>query len=125
VVEKSGGTIGKSWHNHENDLGRGQRGGDDGNVAADAWARGDYKVETLGWQPTCGCCNCYGDPNLPKEHAAADIIPCTVLDPFAGSFTTCAVALELGRRAIGIELNPKYVELGKQRCNITPGLQLA
>jgi DNA modification methylase len=47
-----------------------------------------------------------------------------VLDPFAGSFTTCMVAIELGRQAIGIELNPKYVELGKQRCNVTPGLPL-
>lgn len=48
-----------------------------------------------------------------------------VLDPFAGSFTTCAVALELGRRAIGIELNPQYVALGRQRCAVvTPGLSL-
>lgn len=47
-----------------------------------------------------------------------------VLDPFAGSFTTCAVALELGRKAIGIELNPEYIKLGNERCNITPGLPL-
>ena len=47
-----------------------------------------------------------------------------VIDPFAGSFTTCMVAIELGRQAIGIELNTKYVELGKQRCNVTPGLAL-
>lgn len=49
----------------------------------------------------------------------------TVLDPFFGSGTTGQVALELGRNCIGIELNPKYVELARQRCNITPGLQLA
>jgi DNA modification methylase len=47
-----------------------------------------------------------------------------VLDPFAGSFTTCMVSLELGRQSIGIELNPKYVELGKQWCAVTPGLPL-
>jgi DNA modification methylase len=49
----------------------------------------------------------------------------TVLDPFAGSGTTGQVALELGRSAVLIELNPKYVELIRQRCNVTPGLALA
>jgi len=48
-----------------------------------------------------------------------------ILDPFAGSGTTGQVALELGRRAILIELNPKYVALIEQRTNITPGLALA
>ncbi len=48
-----------------------------------------------------------------------------ILDPFAGSGTTGAVALELGRKAVLIELNPKYVALIRQRCDITPGLQLA
>jgi modification methylase len=38
-----------------------------------------------------------------------------VLDPFAGSGTTMKVALELGRNAIGIELNLKYAKLIKQR----------
>jgi DNA modification methylase len=47
-----------------------------------------------------------------------------VLDPFFGSGTTGMVALELGRRCIGIELNPQYVELAHRRCNITPGLAL-
>lgn len=35
----------------------------------------------------------------------------TVLDPFLGSGTTAEAALELGRNAIGYEINPKYVEL--------------
>ncbi len=48
-----------------------------------------------------------------------------VLDPFFGSGTTGMVAIELGRKCIGIELNPKYVELSKQRCNVTAGLALA
>ena len=32
----------------------------------------------------------------------------TVLDPFIGSGTTAFAALELGRKAIGIEINPEY-----------------
>jgi DNA modification methylase len=45
----------------------------------------------------------------------------TVLDPFAGSGTSLKVALELGRSAIGIELNPAYAQLARDRCNVTPG----
>ena len=39
----------------------------------------------------------------------------TVLDPFAGSGTTLAVAAELGRNAIGCELNPDYIALAERR----------
>ena len=39
-----------------------------------------------------------------------------VLDPFSGSFTTCKVALDLGRKCIGIELNPDYFAQGLIRC---------
>lgn len=39
----------------------------------------------------------------------------TVLDPFAGSGTTLAVAAKLGRNAIGCELNPEYIALAEQR----------
>jgi DNA modification methylase len=35
----------------------------------------------------------------------------TVLDPFAGSGTTCQEALKLGRKAIAIEINPNYISL--------------
>lgn len=49
----------------------------------------------------------------------------TVLDPFGGSGTTGMVALELGRKAILIELNPKYIELIRGRTNVTAGLALA
>jgi DNA modification methylase len=76
--------------------------------------------------------------NFPEAHFATyppDLIkPCvlagtrvgdTVLDPFAGSGTTGQVAIELGRKALLIELNPKYIPLIENRCDVTPGLQLA
>jgi DNA modification methylase len=46
----------------------------------------------------------------------------TVLDPFAGSGTTLAVAHELGRDAVGIELNEAYVKLMRQRINQAAGV---
>ena len=42
-----------------------------------------------------------------------------VLDPFAGTFTTCAVAQRLSRRSIGIELQEEYFKIGLRRLNIT------
>jgi DNA modification methylase len=38
-----------------------------------------------------------------------------VLDPFAGSGTTLKSALELGREAIGYEINPEFVKLVKRK----------
>lgn len=38
-----------------------------------------------------------------------------VLDPFLGTGTTAVAAQHLGRRWVGIELNPEYVELARQR----------
>lgn len=38
-----------------------------------------------------------------------------VLDPFAGSGTTLIAAKELGRRYVGIEINPEYVQIINRR----------
>lgn len=38
-----------------------------------------------------------------------------VLDPFSGSGTTAKMAKHNGRRFIGIEVNPEYVEISQQR----------
>ena len=40
-----------------------------------------------------------------------------VIDPFAGSGTTCAVAVEHGRDYIGIEANAEYCKLAKKRID--------
>lgn len=66
------------------------------------WAEYGGKARTTGWQPTCTCDG--GDP-----------IPCTVLDPFGGAGTTGVVAARLGRDAVLIELNDRYVELAAAR----------
>ena len=59
------------------------------------------QATTTGWQPTCDC--------------DAEVVPCTVLDPFLGSGTTAAVAQELDREWVGIELNPEYAVLAEKR----------
>jgi len=59
------------------------------------------------------------------------ILPCilagskpgdTILDPFGGSGTTGKVAIENGRKAVLIELNPEYGKLIDQRTTTTVGL---
>lgn len=42
----------------------------------------------------------------------------TILDPFAGTFTTCAVAKKLNRNSIGIELQETYLKIGLRRIKI-------
>lgn len=44
-----------------------------------------------------------------------------VLDPFLGSGTTAAVAKQMGRHYIGIELNPDYCTLAEQRIGGAAG----
>ena len=104
VVEASGGTIGESWHDHNEDAVQGQRTGGM-NLETDR-GTGAYRRETTGWRPTC---DHDGDP-----------VPATVLDPFVGSGTTLAVAQALGRRGVGLDLNPEYLDIAKRRIEAVP-----
>lgn len=54
-----------------------------------------------------------------------DPVACTVLDPFGGSGTTVAVALELQRDGIMIDLNPEYVQLARRRISTVAPLLTA
>lgn len=63
-----------------------------------------YTSTTFGWQPGCDC-----------SLNPAPPIPCTVLDPFAGSGTTGMVALQHGRAFVGIELSQDYLALAQKR----------
>ncbi|MEW5935204.1 MAG: site-specific DNA-methyltransferase [Bacillota bacterium] len=59
-------------------------------------------ARTLGWEPSCSC--------------GAAPVPAEVLDPFCGSGTTLAVAVRLGRRAFGIDINPAYCRIAEARA---------
>lgn len=98
VVKKSGGTTGKDWNTYD----RGEADLSIGATKSNATTGGTYHRESIGWTPTCTC-------------NAGEPIPCTVLDPFSGAGTTALVAAKLGRDAIGIELNPDYVEMSRKR----------
>lgn len=52
--------------------------------------------ETVGWRKVCGC-------------QTQEVVPCVVLDPFVGSGTTCATAIDLGRAGVGIDLSEEYL----------------
>jgi DNA modification methylase len=102
VTKASGGNIGPGKI-PSGTLERGKANGarfDDG--------EGTYRVETIGWQPTCLCRGQHGRT-----------APCVVLDPFGGSGTTGRVAVALRRRAVLLDLayTAEYAELARQRTS--------
>lgn len=106
-VRAEGGGIGHDWHpNKSLVFGRGQ------GIAAPGIHDGTYRRVDLGFRRRCSC---------PTERT----VPCLVLDPFVGSGTTLAVARLLGRRSVGIDLNPEYVVLARQRSSISAAIREA
>jgi DNA modification methylase len=69
----------------------------------------------LAGTPANGCCGICGAPAQCECTLQAGRRPAVVLDPFAGSFTTCAVAQRLGRDWYAIEGNGDYYKLGLER----------
>lgn len=67
------------------------------------------RLKEYEWEPSCRC-------------VGASIQPCTVLEPFAGAFTTALVADRLQRHAIGIELNEAYCEMARRRLTDDAGM---
>lgn len=55
------------------------------------------ETKTVGWEQTCEC-------------KTNEVKPCTVLDCFIGSGTSCQVSFENGRNSIGIDLSEKYLK---------------
>ena len=64
------------------------------------------KNATLGWRPSCG-----------HTEAIERPAPALVLDPFAGTGTTCAAAQRLGRRAVGVDISEAYLEQAVRRLS--------
>jgi len=78
--------------------------------------RNKRSVWTVAPRPYAGAHFATFPPDLVRPCILAGSSPGdTILDPFNGSGTTGQVALEYGRRYVGIELNPEYVELTNAR----------
>jgi DNA modification methylase len=84
----------------------------------------EYGIRTNVWQYDAGMASKSDSTAHPApfpERLAADHIVSwsnegdIVLDPFSGSGTTAKMAKHNGRRYIGIEVNPEYVEISQQR----------
>ena len=91
--------------------------------------RSSFVPRSSVWRYDAGYRKCHpGEGPLPHEHPAtfprrlaADHIRSwtnpgdLVLDPMAGSGTTLRAAVDLGRRAVGVEVNPDYCDLIRRR----------
>ena len=64
--------------------------------------------ETIGWRPPCN----HDDDD--------DTGSCLVLDCFAGTGTVGVVAQKHGRRFVGVDMQPKYLELARERIASAP-----
>jgi DNA modification methylase len=90
-----------------------------------------FRLNPLGCLPTdvWSCAGANTSANhyaaFPKELVRTIVTACShpgdlVLDPFAGSGTTCAVAADLGRRSLGIDLNPAYAVMAEEAAGRRP-----
>ncbi len=58
--------------------------------------RDAHPSKTVGWRKVCAC-------------VGEEVVRCIVLDPFVGSGTTVATAIDLGRHGVGIDLSAAYL----------------
>ena len=99
IIKASGGTIGKAWHDHSEDMTRGMHQSMDG-VGKTVGKDDSYKREFGGWSK----CDC----NAPFRKGR-------VLDSFMGAGTTALVAHKQGKDWLGIELKEEYIKMANLR----------
>ena len=104
--------------------------GEDGKMKARTYNNrtGDTKVRENIWylprSPHSDGHERHGHPaTYPVELAKLHILSWSnegdvVLDPFAGSGTTCLAARDAGRKYVGIEINPEYIEIINRRLGL-------
>jgi len=103
IIEYSGGTIGRSWHDHKADKEKGMLQthssiGLQKNEAGESYQRIEKGLSD---------CKC----NVGFK-------PGVVLDPFGGSGTVAEVAMKLGRDSILIDLNKDYEKLAREKLGL-------
>lgn len=96
IQESSGGSKGKSWHDHTNDKERGN--------AKSVSSKGYQPAVITGWKRGCRC--------RPSPTA-----PSLVLDPYTGTSTTGLVAMSRGCAYIGIDIDPRCIKASNERLS--------
>lgn len=65
----------------------------------------------------CAKCGGTGTVVVPVGKVGWPTVPCVVLDPFCGTGVAGEVAIKLGRRFVGIDLNPSYCRMAEERLS--------
>lgn len=96
--------------------GRGNSGNAENEFSASELGRNARSVWSITTRPYAGAHFATFPPDLPERCIkAGSRAGDTVLDPFMGSGTTAWVARNLGRRAVGCELNAEYLAIAADR----------
>ena len=94
-----------------------------------AWHNRKGAARIFNWMWKGICANKAGENNGRRDHPTQKPIAlmkwsieqvgeaATILDPFMGSGTTGVAAIQLGRKFIGIEIEPKYFDIAVRRIS--------
>lgn len=95
-------------------------GGRSGGPGTESWVGNGRRNRRSVWSVTTKPTNEHHFATFPPDLVAPCITAGSapgdlVVDPFSGTATTGLVALRLGRRYLGVELNPAYAEASRER----------